>query len=193
MVTESAAYLGCTETRSLRPPVPSGPEEVCWGFRDRVCLGRLVMFHGCSISLFFSEQATTGVRKLVQIYNICASVSACVSVKDPCYNFPQGNLAMKPTYQDCKTHMKPKKPKQARLQDQKNKKKQDCKTHKSSNLGTLGFDIFFLFFCFLGFPCLGQQYHPKMHKKYHCAPGLSSIWCLMDWASQQKTVETTHE
>ena len=132
---------------------------------------------------FETEQATTGVRKLVQIYNMCASVSACVSVTNLCYNFPQENLAMKPTYQDCKNPMKPKKTKKNQdcktheTKKTKNKKKhQDCKTHESSNLGTLGSDIlvffgffgFLGFFCFLGFfgfPCLGQQYHPKMHKK----------------------------
>ena len=74
----------------------------------------------------YTEQATTGVRKLVQIYNICASVSACVSVTDLCYNFPQGNLAMKPTYQDCKNPMKPK-----NQENQKNQKNQDCKTHET--------------------------------------------------------------
>ena len=91
------------------------------------------------------------MRKLVQIYNMCASVSACVSVTDLCYNFPQGNLAMKPTYQ-----------KKTRLQDPWKQ--------QSWNLRVWHF-VFFVFFCFLvffgflGFPCLGQQYHPKMHKK----------------------------
>ena len=94
---------------------------------------------------------------------------------------------------------KPKKNKKTRLQDPWNqktqKKTQDCKTHESSNLGTLGSDIlfFFVFFGFLGFlgfPCPGHRYRPKMHKQHHYTPGLSFIWCLMDWAPKQKTVET---
>ena len=101
----------------------------------------------------FTEQATTGVRKLVQIYNMRASVSACVSVTNLCYNFPQGNLAMKPTHQDCKAPTKPKKHKKNKIARPMKPKKQDCKTHESSNLGTLGSDIlfFFVFFVFLVF------------------------------------------
>ena len=153
-----------------------------------------------------TEQATTGVRKLVQIYNMCASVSACVSVTDLCYNFPQGNLAMKPTYQDCKTPMKPKNQDcktHETKKTKKPKKKQDCKTHESSNLGTLGSDILFVcffffwvflfFFVFLVFLAWVNSITPKCTKRLHCAPGLSSIWCLMDGAPQQKTVETTQE
>ena len=135
------------------------------------------------------------------LQHLCICICpASMSVTNFWYKFPTSkpnNETHKPRLQepwnqkkqDCKTH-----------ETKKNKKKQDCETHESSNLGTLGSDILFFFliflvflffFGFLGIPCPGHRYRPKMHKQHHYTPGLSFIWCLMDWAPQQKTVETT--
>ena len=114
----------------------------------------------------FSEQATTRVRQLAQIYDIYASASAlpaCLSqIIDT--NFPQTNLTMKPTNQDCKTH----ETKKIII------KLQDPWKQQSWNL-RVWHVVFFGLVGFLGFPCLGHRYRPKMHKQHHYTPGLSFI------------------
>ena len=130
------------------------------------------ILYNLDITGIYTEQATTRVRQLAQIYNIYASASALPTCLSQIFdtNFPQANLTMKPTNQDYKSHetkktRKPKKKKKkTRLQDpwnqknkkKKKKKKQDCKTHESSNLGTLGSDIL-VFLVFLFFPHLSGE------------------------------------
>ena len=158
------------------------------------------------------EHATTGVRKFVQIYSIYASASALPA----CFSQIYTNLWYKHTFPTRKpsndTHIsrlqEPLNQKNKKQTNKKNKiarpmkkkkKKQDCKTHEIRNLGTLGSDILFFsrfswFSCFFWFSWLslpGSQVSAQNAQKKHSTPGLSSIWCLMDWAPQQKTVETT--
>ena len=74
-----------------------------------------------------TEQATTRVRQLAQIYNIYASASALPACLSQIFdtNFPQANLTMKPQTKITRA-MKPKRPRKP-----KKTKKQDCKTHET--------------------------------------------------------------